>query len=127
MCSELKENLNIKGLKAAQINVNGFYNKLNKIKFLLQETKIDVLAITETHLHKDINNDQLQIKGYSLLRNDRQSAENNWGGCLTCWTADLEAFKREDLKHYSDIESVWIELMISSQRLIVGAIYRQPG
>ena len=103
---DLKENLNTKGLKAAHINVNGLYNKLNEIKFLLQETKLDVLAITETHLHKDINDCQLQIEGYCLVRNDRQNAENNWGGCLIYFAADLEASEREDLKHYSDIESV---------------------
>ena len=126
MYGDRKENLNTKGLKVAHINVNGLYNKLNEIKFLLQETKPDVLAITETHLHKDINDDQLQIEGYCLVRNDRQNTENNWGGCLIYFAADLEAFEREDFKHYSDIESVWIELIISSQCLIVGAIYRQP-
>ena len=65
---DLKENLNTKGLKIAHINVNGLYNKLNEIKFLLQETKLDVLAITETHLHKDINDDQLQIEGYCFCQ-----------------------------------------------------------
>ena len=123
---DLKENLNTKGLKVAHIYVNGLYNKLNKIKFPLEETKLDVLAITETHLHKDINDDQLQIEGYCFVRNDRRNAENNWGCCHIYFAADLEAFEREDFKHYSDIESVWIELIISSQRLIVGAIYRQP-
>ena len=49
----------MKGLKVAPTNVNGLFYKLHEIKLLLQETRLDVLAITETHLHKHIENDQL--------------------------------------------------------------------
>ena len=45
--------------------------------------------------------------------------ENNWGGCLIYFSADLEAFETEDLECYS-------ELIISSERLIINVIYRQP-
>ena len=42
--------------------------------------------------------------------------ENNWGECLLYFAADLEVFEREDLECYSDIESVWVELIISLQQ-----------
>ena len=44
----------LNGLKCAHINVNGLVSKLDEIKLLLQETKIDILAITETHLCETI-------------------------------------------------------------------------
>ena len=58
----------MKGLKVAHINVSGLFYKLHEIKLLLQETRLDVLAITETHLHKHIENDQLEIEGYGIAR-----------------------------------------------------------
>ena len=67
---ELKDSLNMKGLKVAHINVNGLFYKLHEIKLLLEETRLDVLAITETHLHKHIENDQLEIEGYGIARKD---------------------------------------------------------
>ena len=87
----------MKGLKVAHINVNGLFYKLHEIKLLLQETRLDGLAITETHLHKHIENDQLEIEGYGIARKDRQNSENNWGGCLIYFAEDLNAFEREDL------------------------------
>ena len=50
--AELKQNLKIKGLKVAHLNVNGLFHKLSEVKCLLEETKLDVLAVTETHLHE---------------------------------------------------------------------------
>ena len=123
---ELKDSLNMKGLKVAHINVNGLFYKLHEIKLLLQETRLDVLAITETHLHKHIENDQLEIEGYGIARKDRQNSENNWGGCLIYFAEDLNAFEREDLNKQFTVEAVWIEIIIASQRLLIRAIYRQP-
>ena len=65
---ELKDSLNMKGLKVAHINVNGLFYKLHEIKLLPQETRLDALAITETHLHKHIENDQLEIEGYGYCQ-----------------------------------------------------------
>ena len=65
---ELKDSLNMKSLKVAHINVNGLFYELHEIKLLLQETRLDVLAITETHLHKHIENDQPEIEGYGIAR-----------------------------------------------------------
>ena len=98
MYGESKDSLNIKSLKVANINISGLFYKLHEIKLLLQETRLDVPAITETHLHKHIENDQLEIEGYGIARKGRQNSENNWGGCLIYLAEDLDAFVREDLK-----------------------------
>ena len=44
-----------------------------RLKLLLQETRLDVLAISETHLHKHIENDQLEIEENGIARKDRQN------------------------------------------------------
>ena len=74
-----------------------------------------MLAITETHLHKHIENDQLEIEGYSIARKDRQNSENSWGSCLVYIAEDLDAFEREDLNKQFTVEVVWIDIIIASQ------------
>ena len=96
----------MKGLKVAHINVNGLFYKLHEIKLLLQETGLDVLAITETHLHKHIENDQLETEGYGIARKVRQNSDNSWVGCLIYFAEDLNAFEREDLNKQFPVEAV---------------------
>ena len=52
---ELKARIDYKGLKIAHLNVREILNKIGEIRLLLLESKLDVLAITETHLKGDIN------------------------------------------------------------------------
>jgi len=46
-------------LSCAYINVNGLCKKLDEIKILLNETKFDVLPITDTHLSKNYEDTEL--------------------------------------------------------------------
>ena len=124
--AELKQNLKIKGLKVAHLNINGLFHKLSEVKFLLEETKLDVLAVTETHLHEKIKDDDLHIDNYCIGRHDRQNSDNCWGGSLIYFRQEIDGFEREDLKRKSDIEASWIEITVSSQKLLIGSVYRQP-
>ena len=103
------------------------FTKLHEIKFLRQATNFDVLAITETHLHKDITDNQISIDGYKIARKDRENTENNWGGCMIYFKEKLNGFEREDVKTDPSIESAWIDLTISSQKILIGSVYRQPS
>ena len=75
----------------------GFSIMIHEIKFLLQSVNFDVLAITETHLLKNITDEQISIEGYKTTSNDRKSINNNWGGCLIYSKEGLKGFEREDL------------------------------
>ena len=63
--------LEIFGLKCGHLNVNGLYHKLDEVKVLLEETKFDILALTETHLQDAATDSEIAIKGYMLFRKDR--------------------------------------------------------
>ena len=39
---------------------------------------------------------------------------------------ELDGFERDDLKKQSSIEASCIEITVSSQKLLIGSIYRQP-
>ena len=54
--TDLGQITNTHGLKIAHININGLFNKMSEIKFLLQEIRFDILGLTESHLNNDTDN-----------------------------------------------------------------------
>jgi len=68
------ENLLPKGRKIIHLNVNGIRNKYEEIRyFLINESNVMVLAITESKLSKDRDpKNMYTIPGYELFRNDRE-------------------------------------------------------
>lgn len=93
-------------LMVAQQNVG------NKIP--LQETRFDILGLTETHLNNKIEDDQISVDGYKMVRKDRISG--SWGGCVMYYKKCLNVIERDDICSKSDLEQVWIDLMLASQR-----------
>ena len=77
-----KFNSGNRGIHCGHININGFLNKIDEIRLLLSETKIDILAITDTHLHDNITDTDVDIDDYSIIRKDRLDQKNHWGGVL---------------------------------------------
>ena len=64
-----------RGMKLFHHNINGITKKVSNVKLLLQETKhkIDIFGVTETHLHKNIMDEEIKIEGYTFVRKDRIS------------------------------------------------------
>src|SRR6185436_20421585 len=65
----------------------------------LYEYDVDVLALTETHLSSDIDNNILKIKGYEIFRNDRKINGRQGGGVLLYIRADLNPIEINDLSN----------------------------
>lgn len=59
-----------------------------EIKLILQEPKIDILGITETHLSDKIKDEEIRIDGYTVLRLDRsrRGLPNILSRRLKCYT-----------------------------------------
>ena len=56
--------------------------KLDEIKLLLFETKMDILAISESHLSNNTHDYEISIPDYALIRKDRSGRGNSWGGVI---------------------------------------------
>ena len=65
----LVEKLSFAGLKCCHLNINGLCSKLDEIKLLLFETKMDILAISESHLSN--NTHDYKISMHSSARTDQ--------------------------------------------------------
>ena len=108
-------------MKIDHLNVIGLLSKKAEVKILLQETNLDILAVTETKISPDIVN-QIEIEGYSVVRKDRN---NNGGGVLIYYNDTLEAHEETNLVSTNErIETVWLNFVSQSQTWLVGCIYR---
>ena len=115
---------NVKGLTMAHLNINGLSSKIDYVKFLLHQTKIDVFSICETKINDTITDLDLKIDGYVLYRHDRN---RNGGGVLFYINENLDS---HPLKHLQceNIESLWVKLCLKkSKPLYLCGVYRPPG
>ena len=107
----------------AHINICGLIKNLNEIYLLLQCTKLDMVALTETHLTDIIEDKTIKIKGYDIIHSD---CRDRWGGGRALYYKDhLEAAKMPKYQP-NDLEALWVEITLSSQQLLLGTVYKPP-
>ena len=93
---------------------------------MLQETNknIQIYGITESHLHKNIQDPEVAISGYSFIRKDR--AKGFGGGVGYYIREDINWKRRSDLEKPS-VEALWIEIFLQkSNSILLCIIYRPP-
>ena len=61
----------------ASLNVNGLSFHIDKIRIIINDLGIHILAINETKLDETIPDDLVAISGFSIIRRDRN---RNGGG-----------------------------------------------
>ncbi len=76
---------------------------------MLESESVDILGISESWLHSDIDDGELNISGYyNIIRNDRVA--NRYGGvAIYCKKGGYKHINRREL-NISHIETAWIEI-----------------
>ena len=74
--------------------VNGIVNKILDLHSLLTNDRLDVVAVTETHLNAEIFDSEIIDNSYLLYRRDR----NRHGGGVIVTRRDLLSIRRLDLE-----------------------------
>ena len=84
-------------------------NKRDEIETLLLEKQIDILGITESWTHSEIEDSEINFYGYTLLRKDREYLEKEMGGGVLLYIREGIGADREldDLNYPS--ETVWVK------------------
>lgn len=117
-------NLQGKGLRIAHLNICSLRNKIDDLSVLLQDSNIDILAISETHLYASVMNSQINILGYNIFRLDR---DHRGGGVAFYIQNNIPVKTIDDLIH-SPVESIWLQVHLSNVKpLLVGCCYRSPS
>lgn len=114
----MKLNLN---LRCAHLNVRSLIPHINEVKNIILSHNLDILCISETWLDAKVSNNLVNIKGYFFHRIDRLGR----GGGVGVYLRD--SIKFESKVSSRDIEQLWLKLILKSQTLAIGVVYRPPN
>ena len=120
-----------RGVHIANLNIRHLKPKLDQVNIMLHESDIDILGVRETFLNKTINDEIINVNGFTHERKDREACTdillNNGGGILIYLREGLDYVRRKDLET-SDVESIWIEVkMKRTNSFLVCSVYRPPS
>ena len=106
----------------AYLNVNRLLPKCDQLGIFCEENKIDVMAINNTKLDYQIDDNEIQITGYSIIRKDR----NKFGGGVFLYIKNHLNYRvRNDLMP-DQLENIEISKP-NSVPIFVCTWYRPPG
>ena len=69
-----------RGLVIASLNINSLLAQIDDLRIFLSNSKIDILAINETKLDATINDYEVHLPGFEVLRRDHLINGRNGGG-----------------------------------------------
>ena len=84
-------------------------NKRDEIKLLLKTHEIDIFGITESWAHKDIEDAELHMNGFTMFRKDRNNADKMRGGGVILYCKEELGAVREFEDRENKSETVWVE------------------
>jgi exonuclease III len=124
-----------KNLSVAHMNVCSLYMSSIKhnprvkideiISTLVVDKDVDILCISESWLHDQIKDKDIEIPGYQTpLRKDRKDKR---GGGVCVYVTDNLTCKQLTEHEPDDTDLLWVELRLQNKRVVVGTCYRPPG
>lgn len=111
----------LKFLKICNINVCSITSKFNEFRDLVRD-EFDVIAVSETWLTKDIEDNVIAIKDYQLFRLDR---DGRGGGVAAYFRNFLKVNRYLGLPQYTS-EQLWLSATIDAKHFAFGFCYRPP-
>ena len=104
-------------------NVQSILNKLDILTTELSD--FDILAFTETWLHPNISDEELQIQ--SFCKPERKDRMNDPHGGVLIYIKDTIHYKRRLDLEPAGIECIWTEIILRNKHILFGAFYRPPN
>ena len=112
-----------RGLHFLHINVNSLISKIDELRDIVSKTKPAILGITESKLDSSVNDQEVCISGYNILRSDR----NRNGGGVACYIRNDLCFNRTNIFSNS-LEHIFFDILIPKTKPIsIGIFYRRPN
>ena len=123
----------IKGLKLVHLNTRSIVKKIDQLRLLLSDSKIDVLTISESWMRGHLHSDLVGIEGFTTYRLDRESEGNinKRGGGLLTYVCSKLASSYETLFDLNasngNIEAQWTLVHRENcKNVIICNLYRLP-
>ena len=101
------------------MNINSLIPKIDELRNIAKLTKAHVIAISESKVDNTVSNNEIEIEGYELIRQDR----NRHGGGAACYIKNILSFNQ--INTFSkQIENLFFEIFLpNSHPIAVGAYY----
>jgi len=111
------------GMHFTHININSILPKIDELRLVATETKCVVISVSETKLDETIQDEEISIQGYNLIRKDRKRT----GGGVACYIrSDIHFNNRDEV--VDGMESIFFDILLpKSKPILVGVLYRPPS
>ena len=125
----------VKGFKLAHLNVRSLLKKIDQVRLLLQDVKLDVFTVSESWLQPHLDSSLIDMNGYRTFRLDRDrhsSKGSKRGGGLVTFIGNDHASSCEILDELNvtneHIETQWIYVhRPNCENVITCNLYRPPA
>ena len=128
--------VNQKGLKIFHLNIRSLIPKIEQLRLILEDRKIDIFSISESWLHAGVCSSIVSIPGYDLVRQDRETMINEHavkrGGGLCVYYNTEMSCNSESWSRFN-VSNCDLELQIlqfnrkNARNLILMNVYRPPN
>ncbi|XP_075162651.1 uncharacterized protein LOC142235284 [Haematobia irritans] len=109
------------GFNVCHLNAQSLTKKIDEFRHLFENSKIDIVCVSETWFTSSVADAQVKVDGYKIVRNDRSSH----GGGVAVYVKNNVAFKVVKQSQPDErIEYVLIEIKHNGKNALVGAVYR---
>ena len=117
----LYENFRKKGFHCIHLNARSLCPKISELKIIASEIKPSIFGISESWLDDSVTDCEIEIPGFSVIRNDR----NRDGGGVCIYVKSSLAFNQRTDLHDPKLEAIWVEILLPmSKPIIIGTCYR---
>ena len=111
----------------ACLNINSVLAHIDELRIYISSTKIDILCINETKLNAPVNDQEVYLPGFEIIRRDRNTNGRNGGGICIYIRCNINYKLRYDL--CSEIlENLIVEIKKPrSKSFLISTWYRPPN
>jgi ribonucleases P/MRP protein subunit RPP40 len=114
-------------LKCFYVNARSIINKRDDLELYISDENPDIIGITETWAVENIEDAELVIDGYTMMRKDRVVGTKVRGGGVLLYVKNLiNVVLREDYFDNNFQECIWCDIEIGGEKTLVGLCYRPP-
>ena len=89
-----------RGFVMAALNINSLLAHFDDLKFFVLNSKIDVLAINETKIDSSVNDNEIHLPGFEVVRKDRSVNVRSGGSLSLLSGASLQTYKTSKDYYY---------------------------
>ena len=111
-----------RNLKMGCLNIRSLCSKIDELQLFVLSHDFDVFSVNETWLNESVNDSEIAITGYNLIRKDRN---RNGGGVCFYVKQSIDFKERNDIGN--GIESLWFSVKHKNKLVMFGTIYRPPN